>query len=98
MRLVRTDGYHDDLRKIVEHIPLDNAAAALEMFNHVERSVEQLVYFPNSGRVGRIRKTRELVITGTPYIVVYLVGSEITLARVIHGARRWRKRVLTRKL
>ena len=34
--------------------------------------------------------TRELVVAGTPYIVIYRVGRErIDILRVVHGAQRW---------
>ncbi len=34
--------------------------------------------------------TRELVVTGTPYIVPYRVkGQEVEVLRVYHGARHW---------
>lgn len=34
--------------------------------------------------------TRELVITGTPYLVPYrVVGDVIVILRVLHGARQW---------
>ncbi len=37
--------------------------------------------------------TRELVITGTPYIAAYRVRPQrIEVLRIIHGAQRWPKR------
>jgi toxin ParE1/3/4 len=37
-----------------------------------------------------VEGTRELVVSGTPYIVVYRVmGKVITVLRVLHGARQW---------
>jgi toxin ParE1/3/4 len=37
--------------------------------------------------------TRELVIAGTPFIVVYRVfGNSLRILSVIHGARRWPER------
>jgi len=42
------------------------------------------------GRTGRLRSTRELVITALPYIVVYRVRRvAIQVARVLHGAQMW---------
>jgi len=42
------------------------------------------------GRVGRRDDTRELVIIGTQYIVMYKVMGEIVFVqRVIHHAMRW---------
>jgi plasmid stabilization system protein ParE len=44
------------------------------------------------GRPGRVPDTRELVISGTPYIVAYQVqGKVITILRILHSSRRWPK-------
>jgi len=43
---------------------------------------------PASGRPGRLRGTRELVVTGTPYIAAHrVVDDMVTILRVLHGAR-----------
>lgn len=89
MRLVRRDSYARDLEHIVEHIAGGNPAAALDMWDEIERQVERLCDFPLSGRSGRMPKTRELVVTGTAYIVVYIVGDDVGLIRVLHGAQKW---------
>lgn len=89
MRLVRRDFYAADLDRIVERIAENNPAAALDMWNEIESQVERLCDFPHSGRTGRMPETRELVVTGTAYIVVYLVGNDVELVRVLHGAQKW---------
>lgn len=89
MRLVRRDSYAQDLDKIVDHIAKDNPSAALDMWDEIERQVERLRDFPRSGRTGRIPETRELVVSGTPFIVIYMVGDNVDLIRVLHGAQKW---------
>lgn len=43
---------------------------------------------PYLGRAGRIRGTRELVVTGTPYVVAYRIMPEgVQVLAVVHGAR-----------
>lgn len=37
----------------------------------VQDAVENLIEHPNLGRPGRLPETRELVVSGTPFIVVY---------------------------
>ena len=42
------------------------------------------------GRPGRVPKTRELVVSGTPYLVIYRVKNDrLEVLRVFHGARQW---------
>ena len=89
MRIIRRDSYSIDLDRIVDHIALDNSSAALDMWDDIERQVERLRDFPRSGRAGRIPETRELVVSGTPYIVVYMVSENVELIRVLHGAQQW---------
>lgn len=89
MRLVRRDSYAGDLERIVERIAKENPAAALDIWDDIENQVERLCDFPRSGRTGRMPETRELVITGTAYIVVYVVGDDVELVRVLHGAQKW---------
>jgi toxin ParE1/3/4 len=53
-------------------------------------AVERLVDFPASGRPGRVPHTRELVVTGTPYIVPYTIANkELRVLAVLHAARKW---------
>jgi toxin ParE1/3/4 len=56
----------------------------------VLEAIEGLAEFPNVGRPGRVPGTRELVVSGTPFIAVYKVEANILwVARVLHGAQRW---------
>lgn len=89
MRIVRRDSYAADLDSIVDHIALENPSAALDIWDDIERQIERLRDFPRSGRIGRMPETRELVVSGTPYIVVYLVSDGVELIRVLHGAQKW---------
>lgn len=87
MRIIRRDSYATDLDRIVDHIAENNPSVALDMWDEIERQVERLRDFPRPGRIGRMPETRELVVSGTSYIVVYMVsdGAE----RVLHGAQQW---------
>ncbi|WP_445678952.1 type II toxin-antitoxin system RelE/ParE family toxin [Radicibacter daui] len=88
-RLVRRESYVRDLEQIADHIAADNPKAALDIWDQIERQAERLREFPLSGRVGRIAGTRELVVAGTPFIVVYRVVEAIDLVRILHGAQQW---------
>ena len=77
-----------DLAEIRDFISESDPEAAGAVVDRVLRSVERLESFPNSGRVGRISGTRELVVPGLPYIVVYTTGdNDISIIGVFHGAR-----------
>jgi plasmid stabilization system protein ParE len=47
-----------------------------------------------SGRLGRIEGTRELVVPGLPYIILYSVAEDaILISAVIHTSRKWPKKL-----
>ena len=53
---------------------------------------DRIVAMPESGRPGRIEGTREVVLTGTPFILSYKTHERrATILAIIHGARRWPK-------
>jgi toxin ParE1/3/4 len=79
-----------NLIAVSEYISQDNPDAAARTVAAIVRAVEALEHFPALGRPGRISGTRELVVTGTPYIVPYRVrGDVVQLIRVFHAARKW---------
>ena len=79
-----------DLQDAAAFIANDNPAAAARMASRVREAVESLADQPNLGRPGRLLNTRELVVTGTPFLVVYRVHlGALQVLRVLHHARRW---------
>jgi toxin ParE1/3/4 len=92
MRLVWNTFARADRRAIYDYIEPEDPRAAIRIDERLEEAVERLVDFPNSGRPGRIDGTRELVVSGTPYIIPYRVLTDrILLLRVLHGAQQWPK-------
>lgn len=74
----------------VDYITRDDPAAADRLADKIRHSVEQLVEYPAMGRAGRVPGTRELMISGTPYVVPYRVREGVVqILRVFHAARRW---------
>ncbi|MDP1658017.1 MAG: type II toxin-antitoxin system RelE/ParE family toxin [Methylotenera sp.] len=72
------------------YIAQENPQAASTLVSQVISSVNQLSNFPNLGRTGRVFGTRELVITGLPYIIPYRVKDEVVeILRVFHTSRKW---------
>ncbi len=91
MRLLWAEPALADLAALRAYIATENHTAAAEMVNRIIALAEtQLSRMPESGRVGRVPKIRELVVPGSPYFLPYrIVGETIQVLRVIHGARRW---------
>ncbi|MGO9405037.1 MAG: type II toxin-antitoxin system RelE/ParE family toxin [Terriglobales bacterium] len=82
-----------NLIAVSECIFQDNPDAAARTVAAIVRAVEALEHFPALGRPGRISGTRELVVSGTPYIVPYRVRADVVqLIRVFHAARKWPSR------
>ena len=79
-----------NLDEEAEYIARDDPHAAARTVERIASSVEKLATYPASGRPGRVPGTRELVVTGTPYIVPYRVrGDTVEILREFHGARKW---------
>jgi toxin ParE1/3/4 len=73
-----------------EYIAQENPEAAARVVERVRDAVQKLADHPALGRSGRVSGTRELVVTGTPYIVPYRVrGNVVEVLRVQHAARKW---------
>lgn len=90
MNLVWLDDAVDDLNSLFEYIGMENPPAAFAMLDLIERRTGQLADYPLLGKVGRVATTRELVIAGTPFIVVYRAQSnQVDILAVIHSAMRW---------
>lgn len=90
LKIVWTPLAIEDLDNAYEYIAATNPSAALDIIERIEKAISALRLTPGMGRPGRISGTRELVITGTPFIVPYRVaGERIEILAVIHAARRW---------
>ena len=78
------------MESIVAYLLERNPAAAVDVYDAIRQQVGQLAEFPLLGRPGRVASTRELVITGLPYIVPYYrKGREVRVLAVLHTARKW---------
>jgi addiction module RelE/StbE family toxin len=80
----------DDLVDIADYIARDNPDAANRIVSRLWSAARSLATQPEMGRPGRVFDTRELIVSGTPFIVPYrIIKSEIHILRVLHSARRW---------
>ena len=74
-----------------DYITLSNSEeVAARITMHIANSVQQLATFPMSGRPGRFRGTRELVISNSPFVVAYSIEKEhIVILAIYQGAQQW---------
>jgi len=74
----------------LEFIARDNPLAAINQDEEIERQINMLLAHPKMGRPGRVTGTRELVISSTPFVVIYrLQGQSIDVLRLLHSAQQW---------
>lgn len=80
----------DDFEDVLDYLGSRNEKAASATYALIVGNIEALAEQPFMGRVGRVANTRELVISGTSYVVAYEIRDEIvSILAVLHGARRW---------
>jgi toxin ParE1/3/4 len=76
------------LREIRDYVARDKPEAAERLAIRIVTVIEALRNHPHLGRVGAERGIRELVIGGTPYMVLYRVqGRRVIISTVWHAAR-----------
>lgn len=79
-----------DFDALIEHIAGENPTAAIAQGDTIEARISELYAHPRLGRQGRVSGTRELVVTTTPFIVVYRISkTRIQILRILHGAQLW---------
>ena len=87
MKIRWTEGAENNLVQIEEYIAFDNPASAVATINKIFAAAEMLVDYPALGRRGRERGTRELVVAGIPYIIIFAIHrDQLIILRVLHTA------------
>lgn len=81
----------EDLERIYNYISQDNAKAAKRVIDKITYSIKYLEMYPLLGRAGRIEKTRELVVAGTNFVVIYTLPDKyyVSIETVIHGSQKF---------
>jgi toxin ParE1/3/4 len=74
-----------------DYIALSNSEeVAAKVTTQIAASVQQLIRFPMSGRLGRVPGTRELLISNTPFIAAYTIHRDrIVILAIYHGSQMW---------
>jgi len=78
------------LAAIAQYLTERNPDAARRVGERIREVIELLADFPEIGHLGTLNSTREIVIPGLPYIVVYRSEPErdaLVILGVYHGAQ-----------
>jgi toxin ParE1/3/4 len=90
MKIVWSPQARGDLLEIYRRIFDENPDAARALHHKITSRILALLETPQIGQPGRVAGTRELVITGTPYIVPYRIsGESLQILRVYYTSRLW---------
>jgi len=82
-----------DLHAIYDYIALENPDYAAKTLIRIETAIEHLSNHPQLGRILRVEGARELIISSTPYIVIYTrEGEYLNIVTIIHSSRKWTSR------
>ena len=75
----------------LDHIAIDNPLAAADQDTEIEYQINMLSEQPKLGRPGRVKGTRELVISSTPFIAIYRIKGpqRIEVLRLLHSSQQW---------
>lgn len=85
----------DDFKKQIAYIAQHNPHAATKVAERMDSCARQLL-LRSTGRPGRVDGTLEKPVPGLPYVMAYAVSTDenrtvITILRLIHTARDWRR-------
>ncbi|WP_192624452.1 type II toxin-antitoxin system RelE/ParE family toxin [Desulfomicrobium macestii] len=79
-----------DLDSVLEYIAADDAESAQRVAQAIRSASERLDQFPQMGRNGAEMSTKELVVPGLPYILIYRQqGPTIQILRLLHSRQKW---------
>jgi len=90
MRVIWSERAVNNVDSVRIYLSERNSAAAVRTLREIRSTANGLTHMPLRGRPGRIADTRELVVQGTPYLIVYTVrADDVEIIAVVHGAQRW---------
>jgi addiction module RelE/StbE family toxin len=90
MRIRWTEGAVDNLGQVEAYVSQDNPPAALATVHKIIEAAQMVSDYPTIGKRGREHGTRELVVAGLPYIIIYAVHrDELFIIRVLHTAMKY---------
>jgi len=80
----------EDLRSVHDFIAEQSPPQADKVIDRILEAVDLLERYPQMGRPGRVEATRELVIAGTAFLVVYRIHrDQVHILSILHASRKW---------
>lgn len=80
----------DQRSRQLEFLLRHNPALGIKMGDAIAKTVARVAADPNLSRTGRIAGARELLVPGTPFLLVYRIEeTAIVILRLLHNSRRF---------
>ncbi len=78
------------LTHAIHYLASRNPGAASRFAQRIEEALDLLHDHPKAGRPGADGATRELVVAGTPYVIVYelITSDDLGVLAILHGRQR----------
>ena len=90
MQVRWTSAAADDLENIANYLFEKTPENAARLIREIYDASSTLKNFPNRGREGKKKGTRELPMHSLPYVIVYQVsGDSVHIVRILHSAQDW---------
>lgn len=94
MRVIWSKRFAKALRREYEFLRSRDVVNALAVRDRLIRAAATLSEFPDRGREWRVPGSREMVVPGLPYVLIYRVkGDEVLIASLFHTSRNWPQRI-----
>jgi addiction module RelE/StbE family toxin len=79
-----------NLEQARNYVFQDNPTAAQELIIKIQNAANQLQNYPFMGKNGRVEGTKELIISNSPYILIYRIKEEsVEVLRILHTSKRY---------
>ncbi|GCL42086.1 type II toxin-antitoxin system RelE/ParE family toxin [Dolichospermum planctonicum] len=77
-----------NLEQARNYVFQDNPTAAQELIIKIQNAANQLQNYPFMGKNGRVEGTKELIISNSPYILIYRIKEEtVEVLRILHTSK-----------
>ncbi len=91
MRVRWTPAAADDLENISNYLHDQHPQIAQPTVRRLYAEIRDLSGFPFRGRPGRETGTRELILSGLPYVIVFrTLDQGVEILRIYHGSQNWK--------